>query len=84
MKRELKIGAVSGVDAILNRDDIVNELGKFQENELEQTRFLLLIGIREDGSVFCRRVGFVSDLELDGLKIAIENMCDETSDELVE
>ena len=82
MKGELRVNAPSGIDVILNNDDIAGELGKLQEEDLADTRFLMVIGIRNNGSVYYRRVGYITGLELDGLKISVESLCDITSGEV--
>ena len=76
MKQELTINAPKGISEITNTSDILTLIDDFRGNELETVRFVLLIGIRKDGSVFSQNNGFVSPLELQGLKVNTEEMLD--------
>jgi len=64
--------------------DISSLLSRFQETDLDQTRFLALIYIRKDGSVCFRTCGEASSLELDGLRCHIDELVDVLQENLMD
>ena len=84
MKKEIKIAAPEGIDEVLNRDDLLNEIDSWKEDDLDSTRYLILIGIRKDGSAYYRATGYISPLELDAIPIAIERVCSQIGEDIAE
>lgn len=78
MKKELaqcikKSEIKNGINTIL--DEI-----KQTEIDSSETRFLFIIGIRENGGVYFQSHGEISELEAEGLR----TMADDSIDELIE
>ncbi len=80
MKQELCVNAPKGISEITNTSDILTLLDDFRGNEIGTVRFVMLVGVRRDGSVFAQHTGFVSPLELQGLKVSMEEMLDNVLD----
>ncbi len=78
----MEINKPSGIDEVTNKSDIATTIEAFLENELDNTRYVLLVGINKKGAVFTMSTGFVSPLELQGLKMSIEDIIDDVIDRL--
>lgn len=72
---KLKVNQPNSVEEIQGKSDMVTMLDKAIE-KLDEDRFALVITISKDGDVSFNDAGFVSELELLGLKLALPDIMD--------
>jgi hypothetical protein len=77
----MDVNKQTSVEEVQNRSDMV-ELLDGTLNELDNKRYVLVVTITKKGGVYVDGAGFVSELELTGLKIAIPSALDDIACEM--
>ena len=62
------------------KSDIKGGMSKLNEEEINNTKYVFIFGVREDGSCYMRSFGEISELEANGLKVMIEESVDTVID----
>jgi len=65
-----------GLSEVLDKSAIKNSIDLFIKEDLDKTRFLLLLEIRHDGCCYYRESGSVTGLELVGLPELVSYITD--------
>lgn len=69
-----KLGLIETIDA---QSQIREELDKFINEQLPNTRFVAMVALKDDGGVYLIRAGYMSGVERMGLPNAVDAMLDD-------